>query len=188
MRSVMAMTPSQVFEDRMSRNDSVNVLGKHLLYNVTSTTAPSIAFTLEPSGNQLGTRASSFSALYTRYRFKYIRFRFLVDPSTTSVANQFTVFGVLDDGYVGTGTAPTTVDDVMNLRCSAIALGNQTVPTEFVWRPRDATKWYYTTPETSIGDLRLAYSGVVYSATSIVTTFNIEIDYSIVFAGAMDTT
>jgi hypothetical protein len=184
---MVIQTPSEAFAERMSRGDAVNVVTKHLAFNQSVSGTPTALFNVTPTGNSLGTRLGSFCGLYSRYRFKSVRIRYLDNNTNTSTTAQFLVCGILDD-TTASGTVPTTVDDVMNLRCSAVAFGDQTVPTEFTWRPLDSEKWYYTSPESTTSDSRFEYPAAFYVVGSTTATATIEIDVSIVFKGAADST
>jgi len=185
---------SRAFEARLARSTDASVLcGKFLTSATSITTTPSSFFSLSPAN--LGVRAVALSAIFARYRFKYVRFKF---SGTITVATAPTlvpgilVLAVLDDSSTAEGDAPTTATALTELRCSGTNFAIQTVPTEFVWQPVDKTKWYYTYNGASGSDVRLVAPGVLYTASTVAagsgvaTSIDVEIDYELVFSGAVD--
>jgi len=175
------MTPTEAFEANLSQHaDSYSLRGKFISI-VTTQTTPAPLFVLNPSG--MGARAAGLLPFFSRFRVKYIRIKFLSPASLSS--NVISAVGVLDDLTSVSGDAPTSVAGVAELRCSATAFSAETVPTLFEWRPLDRTRWFYTDTESS-GDARFTTPGTVFVASSATNGLTMEIDYSIVFAGASD--
>jgi hypothetical protein len=179
------MTPTEAFEAGRARNTDTTVLRGVLLSTVAATTTPSSLIVLNPtSASNFGTRAAALSAVFARYRFKSIRFRFL-GTATATGTQAFQSLGVQDDISI-TAQNPTTASGVAELRCSGVVLGDQTVPTEFTWTPVDKNLWYYTTNDLS--DARFSTSGIVWGASSGTGgSFSLQLDYTLVFQGAIDT-
>jgi len=126
------------------------------------------------------------STIFSKYRFKYLRFRFLPYTANTATAAAYASFGVLDDGAAPVGETPITTAGVMELRCSGSAFANQTVPTQFEWRPVDPA-WRFTSSESSGGDIRLTFSGYLFGVSTIAATAStVEVDYCVVFKDAVD--
>jgi len=142
----------------------------------------------------LGSRAAGLAAVFARYRFKYVRFKFLGNIANSSFPSiiGIVVLGILDDSSTAEGDAPTTATALTELRCSGTNMSTQTVPTEFVWQPVDKSKWYYTYTGATGSDVRLASPGVLYVGSTIApgsgvtTAVDVEIDYAVVFSGAVD--
>jgi hypothetical protein len=179
------MTPTEAFEAGRARNTDTTVLRGVLLSNVGAGTTPSALIVFNPSSAaNFGTRAAALSAVFSRYRFKSIRVRFL--GTTTATGTQaFQSLGVQDDVSI-TSQNPTTASGVAELRCSGVTLGDQTVPTEFIWTPVDKNLWYYTTNDLT--EARLSTSGILWGASSGTSgSISLQLDYTIVFQGAIDT-
>jgi len=176
------MTQTEKFNQNLSRGqDSFNLKGKYLLSGVSLSSTPSTLIILTPV-TQLGARANALSTVFSRYRINRLIVRFL---STTSLGGN-AVIGIVDDSP-GEGDAPATPQDVLELRCSAIAMGNETVPVIFNWSPVDRTKWYYTFTGASGSDPRLTTVATMYGASGNVSTVDVEVDYDITYKGAVDT-
>jgi hypothetical protein len=173
------MTPSQAFENSLARSSDSFCLRGKLLQTYSSAATAIAVLNLTPS--QLGVRAAALSGVFSRYRIKSLRIKFLPGAAVP------VALGVYDEGGTTEGGAPTTQAGVLELRCSGSSLGDQTVPTEFMWKPADARLWYFTFGGSTGSDTRLVNSGVLYYGTSgTSTTVNVEIDYSIVYKGAVD--
>jgi len=185
-RAVVAMTQSEAFERQVVRSSDATALrGKLLFTGATATTATAL-FTLNASS--LGTRCAAMAGIFTRYRFKYVRVKFLATGSSGFSAFS-TALGVYDDASTGEGQPPTTLSNVAELRASGTVLGGQTIPTFFEWKPADPNLWYYCSPSPAAGsDLRLIDSGVLYAiASTAASPLAVEIDFSLVYKGAVDT-
>jgi hypothetical protein len=177
------MTQSEAFEANLARGNDAFVLRGKLLLNATVGTTPSIMVELFPSA--LGPRAAALAGVFSRYRFKEVLFKFL--GSISSVPTLSTV-GVLDDSLGTEGDAPVNATSVLELRSSASAFATQTMPSSFKWQPIDKTKWYYTFSGVTGSDARLANSGTLYGASGTASdNIQMEVDYTIVFSGAVDT-
>jgi len=179
------MTSTEAFEAKLSQSsDSTPLRGKVIFTQSTGTTAtPVNALALVPSVAGFGARANAFADVFSRYRFKYVKFRFLTSQNTTGTATIASI-GVQDDIAV-TANNPATVSGVAELRCSGTVFANQTVPTQFEWQPADKNLWYYTTNDLT--ESRLSTSGILWAASSTVNgVVEIEMDFCIVFKGATD--
>jgi len=178
------MTQTEAFEANLSQSTDSTVLRGKLVFSNSATTTPSAALSLTPqSASNFGARAAALSAIFSRYRFKYLNVRFL--PTNTAGGGIVTV-GVQDDINVA-ATAPVSPAGVAELRCSGTAFGLQTVPTQFKWQPVDRSKWYYTFNDGT--DARLSTTGILWtsSTTTSGTLADLEVDFCIVFQGAIDT-
>jgi hypothetical protein len=180
---VISITPTQAFEQSLARtSDAVNLKGKFYLPANSTSTTPSSILIFGPSA--LGGRAAALSTIFSRYKFKYLRFKFM--SSTATAAPASVSLGILDDALTTEGDFPTTLASLAEFRCSATKFSNETVPTEFMWTPADKSLWYYTEAGASGSDQRLVNSGILIGASSSSCTSSIEIDYSLVFKGAID--
>jgi hypothetical protein len=121
--------------------------------------------------------------IFTQFRLKYIGIKATCSTAATSGTPVGCTFGIYDD-VSNTADLPTTVNDVLQLRSSALSLPYQTVPTELVWRPVDTQVWKYTTSDS--GDARFTVFGclVVASAPTGNSLFTAEIDYELVYKGS----
>jgi len=183
----MTMTRSQLFEQKQTQsNDSLHLVGKLLLTTTVTSTTPINPLSLNPFN--LGSRATALANVFSRFRFKYVNFKF-TSQSGSNNSSATSCLGVSDDSTENI-VVPQNTSDVLELRSSASYLQNQTIPSEFVWMPVDRTKWYYTQPGSTGSDSRLSqnaelYVGAFGSATTGVN-ISIEIDFSVVFCGAVD--
>jgi hypothetical protein len=185
VREVTIMTPSMRFENKLARSSDATILRGKLLLNSTATTAPTPALVLHPSN--FGARANAMSTIFSKFRIKHLGFKFICtqSPATFPIVG---ATGVLDDASATEGDAPTTNNSILELRCSALSLPFQTVPTEFDWSPVDKSFWYACTTGSSTDDPRFVFPGVLYAGpnSATATVFTFEIDYEIVFKGAID--
>lgn len=132
----------------------------------------------------LSARTSAMSALYLRYRIRDIVFRILpVGLASGGVSGNIVPVGVFDDDGATAPSPPTTVAQITQLRCSRLAGGNQTVPTDFVWAPIDKSKWYYCQSESS-GDPRLLVQASIFTATAPTDVLSMQVFYNIEFEGS----
>jgi len=132
----------------------------------------------------MGFRAATMANLFTRYRFKYIRFKWMASSATVAYSS----IGVYDEGGSSEGSAPPVSVDILELRASSSQLVNQTTPNFFEWRPVDTSLWMYNIVGLAGSDTRLSVSGVLFGGSSTASTaVAIEVDYSLVFKGAVDT-
>lgn len=179
------MTSTEAFEASLSTSSDATTLRGKLVFTQASTTTPALALALNPQNStNFGVRAAALAAVFSRYRFKYCRFRYLSTP-TGGGSGSLTALGVIDDTNVsGVTDAPTTVGGVAELRCSGTVFAFQSVPTVFEWSPADKNFWYYCSADSA--DTRLSNSGNVYIASTATSAADIEVDYCIVFKGAID--
>jgi len=175
---VISLTPAQAFERQVVRNgnDSTCLYGKFSVV-FASTATPFNALQLSPFS--FGARCAALAGVFSRYRFKYVRFKF------TSTNGAYSSIGVLDDAS-GEGNPPADFSDCLELRASASFLPGTTVPSEFEWKPADPKLWYYTAGGSTGSEQRLVTSGILYGASSTGGSSYIEVDYCIVFKGAID--
>jgi len=179
---VVSMTQTEAFEKSLSNRtaDSTNVRGKFMVtFSATSTPAPIIA--MNPVS--LGGRANTLNSLFSQFRFKYIRIKYLSVASGVFINS---VISLLDDASIAEGDAPTTLAAMLEQRCSSSQLAGTTIPTFLDWSPTDPKKWFYTFAGSSGSDLRLTVPAILYGATSAAGSINLEIDYSVSFKGAVD--
>jgi hypothetical protein len=179
---VVTLSQTEAFEKALSQRtaDSTNVRGKFLItFSATSTPAPIIA--MNPIS--LGGRAATLNTLFSQFRFKYIRIKYLSVASGVFVNS---VISLLDDASIAEGDAPTTMAAMLEQRCSSSQLAGTTIPTFLDWSPTDQKKWFYTFGGSSGSDLRLTVPAILYGATSAAGSINLEIDYSVTFKGAVD--
>jgi len=175
------MTPSQAFENRLARSsDACTLIGKVFFSSSAGTAATSVvAF----APVNLGARATSLANVFSDYKIKRIGIKFQPAASSTiSVA-----VGVLDDSSTLEGDAPSNIQDIIELRCSAVSLTSTTIPTELSWSPINSKLWYKTAAGATGSDVRLTVPGILYQAATAADQNAIEIDYEIVFRGAIDT-
>lgn len=178
---VIAMTQAEAFERQVVRSSDATVLRGKLQFTASATGTPSVILILNPAvASNFGVRASSVALAFTRYRFKYIRVKFLSNQATSASG---AVVGIQDDIAIS-GNTPTTASGVAELRASGTSFLSQAVPTSFEWRPADSNLWYYVSSDAI--DTRLSVSGLMYVATSVSSVVDFEIDYSLVFKGATD--
>jgi hypothetical protein len=178
---MLSLTPSEAFERMLGRtNDSCVLRGKVIINVTTLGSSPFQVGFLVP--NFFGARATAFGSVFSRFRIKAMNIRFM--QAVTGGTQVPTVVGVLDDTN-SSSTLPTTGSDVLELRSSAFAQPGQTIPCNVLYTPVDKTKWYYIGAPTGT-DNRLAVPGFLYAYTSAAATFPLEVDFSLVFAGAAD--
>jgi len=182
-QAVISMTQSEAFEmNQVQSSDAVVIKGKYL-GNAGLTTAPQNLLSFNPQG--LGSRSTNMATIFSRYRIKYVRIKWLSTNGTTASS---IALGVLDDASGSEGDAPINLGDVAELRASSTIVGNTTVPQLFTWEPVDRRLWYATYSGATGSDPRFSIPGVLYlAATGAVGGVAYELDYSVVFAGAVDT-
>jgi hypothetical protein len=175
------MTQAEAFERQVVRTgDATTLRGK---VPITASLGPTIIvlFTFNPS--LMGVRAAAFGAVFTRYRIKYVRIKWLSQATTTS----YSALGVYDEGSAAEPTMPTNTSSLLELRASSSTLVGQTVPNFFEWRPSDPSQWMFTNAGVTGSDVRLTNSGILLGgALTASTSFAAEIDYCVVFKGATD--
>jgi hypothetical protein len=177
------MSQTEAFNLGLSRQtDSTSLRTKQIIVTALTTT-PSLVIALTP-GN-FGARATGLAALFTNYRLRAIVLKFYV--STTSTSTSTGALGLLDDSSGAEGDGPTTIQGVVELRCSATQFTTETVPTIFNWSPIDKRKWFYTYPGASGSDPRLSVPAVLYGCTNTGTaSISVELDCIWSFKGAAD--
>jgi hypothetical protein len=181
---VYSMTQAQAFESQLAKNaDSTVLRGKFFFPQSALTLTPAILTILTPASAAFGARSVSMANLFTSFRFKYLRIKFMLLSSATPVSG---AVGVLDDASGAEGDAPSSLNGILEQRCSASSFSNQTTPTEFTWEPVDKRLWYKCFPGSSGSDERLVTSGVLYAATNNPGAVQMEVDFCIVFKGATD--
>jgi hypothetical protein len=174
---VISMTQQEAFERSLATSgDSVSLRGK-FLFTATLTATPTILFSISPIN--LGSRAVNLSGIFSRYRFKYLKFRFLTTSATTPGG---VILGILDD-VAATGEPPTTASGLLEYRSSALTFAGETVPVSFDWTPSDKEQWNFCAAST---DNRFQIPATLYGATTAAGTAQIEVDFSITFKGALD--
>jgi len=172
------MTQTEAFEKALVRGTDATPLRGKFIQVLATTTAVSAYVNLNPAS--FGVRALALSQIFSRYRFKYLRVRFLSAQATTAA-------GVYDEGGSSEGSGPTTIGGILELRASSLTMGGQTVPSIFEWTPSDRAQWMFTSAGAAGSDSRLVNSGVLYAASTAASSVSFEIDYCLVFKGAIDT-
>jgi len=176
------------FEAALALGSDATVLRGKLLLQFANPAIPGFVIAVNPSS--FGVRSTALATIFSRYKFKYLRVKFMACNTATTVLNGGGVLGFYDDSSTTEGQAPTTASGVLEMRCSGSNMTGETVPTEFLWTPVDPLKWYATTAGSAGSDVRLVEPAVLYSSGLVGTTtvaFDCEIDYCIVFKGAVDT-
>jgi len=107
--------------------------------------------------------------------------------TTAGATASLGAIGVVDDSSAAEGDAPTSVAGLLECRCSGTNSNTQTVPTELLWEPVDRKRWFYTYPGASGSDVRLVVPGFLFGAATASGSYTLQIDFSLVFAGAVDT-
>jgi hypothetical protein len=175
--TVVSMTQQEAFERSLANSgDSVSLRGK-LLLSAALTTTPAVVLTLDPTS--LGGRATNLASIFSRYRFKYLKFRFLTTSATVPGG---VILGILDD-VAATGEPPTSSAGLLEYRSSAVTFGGETVPVSFDWTPSDRNQWNFC---QSSADNRFQIPAILYGATTAMGTALVEIDFSVTFKGALD--
>jgi hypothetical protein len=186
-RVVTVETPSSAFERRLAQSaDIVTLRGK--LFQSASVTAGSVSLGLVFHPANFGGRSSNLATIFSRFRFLSVAMRFLSNVNGATQSSTV-MAGVLDDASGTEGDAPTSPAGVLEQRCSALVLQNQTVPVDFIWRPVDRNLWYATTTGSSTSDPRLVFPGVLYygnANAASAATVQVELDWEISFKGATD--
>jgi hypothetical protein len=179
------MTQTEAFEAKLSRSmDATPLRGKAFLLPGIGAT-PATILSLTPLATGFGARVNAMAGIFTRYRFKYLKIKFLGSNPTGGGASSFISLGVVDDTTGIPTDFPTTLDGVAQLRCSGTVMGVQTIPTQFEWSPVDKRRWFYTQSDGT--DTRFSNSGaLVLSGLASNYQVAVELDYCIVFEGAAD--
>lgn len=183
-RAVTVVDPSQAFERSLAvHQDTCHLMGKFFItFNLTANTLAT-PLTFLPAN--FGNRAASLGAIFSRYRFKYVHFKY---SAITGSGSGSVAIGILDD-FSGEGDAPTSISGILELRCSSSQLGintqSSTNSQQFLWEPVDKKRWMYNF--VGSGDARFTQPAITYVQSTVTGTFAMQVDFSIVFAGAVDT-
>jgi hypothetical protein len=164
------------------RSDRITMSGK-VIVTVAAGTSGTQVF----SPAALGDRIFKVASIFARWRI--VKLIIVSGPVSTTGAFSF---GVVDDNSSEGGSAPlpTTVNEVVELRCSKFPLSSVN-PNEIEWKPVDPQKWYYTSPGGGTGsDNRFVYpSTLAYAATSAPSAaVSFGVYYTTEFEGAFDNT
>jgi hypothetical protein len=182
---VVVVDPIEKFANTLgTHQDSTCLRGKLLVsVNITSVT-PVALLTLSPSF--FGARATSLASIFANFRFKRLVIKY--NYAAPSGINTVGVLGILVDASGAEGDAPSSASGLLEFRTSATNY-NQQQPTVVEWAPTDARFWYKTFSGATGSDPRFVDTAVIYVANlnSANSTHIAEIDYSIVFKGALDT-
>jgi len=172
------MTPQEAFVRSLATSsDAISLRGKFLGTATLVASTPLLLLSLDPAN--LGGRAAALAGVFTRYRFKYLRVRFLTNAATIPGG---VVMGILDD-VAASGEPPTSVSGLLEYRCSATTFTGETVPVSFEWRPSDKQQWNFV---DASADNRFQIPATLYAASTVAGAFSYEIDYSITYKGAYD--
>lgn len=180
--AVVAVTQSEAIERSLAlHQDSTVLTGKFLVS--TSLTAGVVTAIAIFNPASLGVRAAAMAALFARYRFKSILFKFFFTPQVASNTNACAL-GILDD-FTGEGDAPTSLGGVLELRCSGTNYGGQTIPSEILWKP-PSPSWNFITSGATGSDQRLVSPAVLYGSSVGAGGLVVEIMYTCIYKGAVD--
>jgi hypothetical protein len=179
---VISMTQTEAYEAKLSRGMDTVVLHGKLALTTAANVTPVSVNPITPF--TVGQRAAAMAGIFSRYRFKSIRVKFMgASVGTGLSATGIVALGFQDDISI-TAANPANFQDVSELRCSATSFAAETVPTYFEWTPVDKNLWYYTTNDLT--ESRLSTSAVLWAAGTPAATADIELDYTLVFQGAID--
>lgn len=178
-RTVTIMSQTQAFENKLSRSSDACTLRGKLIYTPSVTTTPLAVAVIDPAG--LGNRAAALSNVFSDYKVKELLIRFVQINATATMA-----VGILDDSSTAEGDAPININDIVELRTSAVSLSNTSDPVIFRYEPTNKALWYKTFNGATGSDVRLVAPGILYAAASATSASAIEIDYTLVFKGAID--
>jgi hypothetical protein len=182
---VVVIDPIEKFANTLGTHQDSTCLRGKLLVNVnTNSVTPVALLTLTPSF--FGPRAQSLASIFANFRFKRLVIKY--NYGSVSGSNSVGVLGILDDASGAEGDAPTSASSLLEFRTSASNYTQQQ-PTVVEWAPTDTRFWYKTFLGATGSDPRFVDTAVMYVATlaSAASTHIAEIDYSIVFKGAVDT-
>lgn len=181
-RTVVAISRSEQFAERMARSDRTTIKGKLLFFGVSLTTGVNNLLTVTP--NNLGIRPAALAAIFSQYHINFIRVKF-IDVNSSPFTNT-TVLGFLDDASGSEGDAPTTTVGVLELRCSAVSMIGATIPTEFMYTQKASSFWLKTSAGASGSDPRLSVAAILFAGSAGASALTYELDFSITFQGAID--
>jgi hypothetical protein len=184
---VAILTPFQALDRSLSlRQDRIVLKGKaQISITVASASLPTGKNINPDFAAFLGSRVSTLSGLFSRYRILKLSFF----STAISATNDSLVIGVQDDDGTAAIIQPANYADVLVLRCSApfnqIAGGQSCL----MWSPVDPTKEYYTQTATgtavpdrfnSVG----TFWGAINGASPVTAVF--VVFYTIEFSGATE--
>lgn len=176
--SVVSLNPSEAFEKSLGQTNDSSVLRGKLIVSTQTLLVPGQILDLNPSN--FGTRAANFQQTFTRFRIKGMIFRFTAVSTLAAGASASAALGIIDDASAG---IPVNLSDVVEQRCSSIFLAGSTTPSTVYYTPIDKKIWYKTSRS---GDVREYLPGRVFVGTTDGVSVTVEVDYSFVFAGALD--
>jgi len=176
---VMSLTPEFAFERQLAQSTDSTVFRGKAIFSFNLNTAPTNLLQIYPTN--LGSRASVLATVYSRFRVKALLIKFTI-TGNSGAANTGAV-GILDDN-IGEGDTPTSLTGVMALRSSASFLNGQTEYSRIMYLPLDKKKWYYTNAGASGSDGRLVIPGTIFGASVGSSNCTVELDYTLVYAGA----
>jgi hypothetical protein len=112
--------------------------------------------------------------------------KFATNGGSGANASSGVALGIFDD-TTATSNVPANASGVLELRCSASFLQGATENSHLYYLPVDKTKWYYTGTGPGASDPRLVIPGTLFGGSiSGSPSVAVEIDYTMVFAGADD--
>jgi hypothetical protein len=172
---VTTQSLGQRFLMKCARSDAAPVM-VHWVSNTTVAANTIYTQTFSP-GTSTSTQLVTMTGYYSRYRIKEIIVK-IGNNSTTAL----TACGILDDFGGTNGTpVPSSFNAIASLRCSNTDLGaTDDSESQFVWRPLDPKRWFYTIPGLDIRDNTPA---TVYFVSTSSGVQYIEFFATYVFSG-----
>jgi len=172
-------------QNKTPGSDAIRLTGRQSLVPIqTANLTGPAQFVLDPSA--FGDRVASVAGNFTRYRIKSLRFQYR--PLVGTTEGGLITYGVLDD-VVGYTTAPTSRDQILNLRRATETSYYKN--SALSWRPLDASKWYYVAGSTTSSGDRFEIPGTLYIVNQEnnlgsegTTAGYLDVLYVIEFAGA----
>jgi hypothetical protein len=180
IRNVKALSLSEAEEMALAKRKDQTILRGKQIYNLALSGGYGSA-QLAPS--TFGLRVGTILTAYERWKILKLVVRPLNDISAGLTSE---VVAINDDGDLS-GTA-LTQSQLLEYRCSRVLGTSGTDTNEFQWNPIDIDKWYYTSIESSGGDIRLVAPCVlIANATpTSLTSSPFVLYYTIVAEGAKD--
>jgi hypothetical protein len=177
--TVTVVDTRQKLERRLAqRSDKISIAGKCIITTGAAGGAGVLETPFTPSA--FGVKLPALAAFYTRWRILSLNMYFSYPTSTVVGA-----IGVIDDDNIDS-INPTTLQGVYELRCSMFVnpLTGSTVP--LMWKPLDPDRWYYTSTQSSVNDIRDIVPGTLalYVSTS-GGPFLVEAFYTIELSGSV---
>jgi len=185
-RTTAVTSPAETLNRQLAvRTDVNSQRGKYLLQLSSAPTTVGV-IPINPGSGAFGNRQLALQAQYSRFRVVKLTFfcSTVLNATETPVP---AAFGLLDD-VPGSSSTPTTVNDIVSLRCSTFTeLGRQETAM-LEWKPLDPAKWYYTTSESTTQDARLELPATVFCIALSGGTVNhrILVYYTIEYSGAQE--